>query len=585
MKKTIEKMVKKNIFPLFFLLGLCLVLLGSCSHIPKVSSPEEAAQVLQENVLPQISIKDQLVTDTTAQSYSVKSVQDPLPSLDKYPIYGPPDSISTENVYLEIFGSPDKSNPQKEDERWLIDVVDQFNAKNLKTSSGKLIQVGVRNIPSGIAQRMIEAKVVKPTAYTPSNELWIALLKSAGVQMDMVTPKLLPNQPGFILNQQAKQEIFGSQAVSFDQLLDGIVAGKLSVGYTNPYSSSSGLNLLYTIFWRGAGHQQSGQTITTLDLQSPKVNSLFQAFQKQVLVTGLTTLELKDIAIRDPKKLSVFVSEALTFNALKKIPEFANSTFIPFGVPHNNPLVKFKWTTPEQQEGLELFAKFAQSDPMQNLAPRMPPEVAQYLAQKQVPPIPSGEVLSLGQTFWKTQKDAGKTVYLMTVIDTSGSMSGGPLEAVKNGLRVASQQINPGNYVGLVSYGDQPINLVKLAPFDNLQHKRFLAGIDGLEADGATAMYDGVMVGLSELLQQRKTNPNGKFYLLLLTDGQTNQGFNFEQVKEIIEYSGVRVYPIAYGEVNEAELNAIAALRESTVKKGTPENVQELLKGLFQVNL
>ncbi len=268
--------------------------------------------------MPQISIKDQLVTDTTAQSYSIKSVQDPLPSLDKYPIYGPPDSISAENVYLEIFGSPDKSNPQKEDERWLIDVVDQFNAKNLKTSSGKLIQVGVRNIPSGIAQRMIEAKVVKPTAYTPSNELWIALLKNAGVQMDMVTPKLLPNQPGFILNQQAKQEIFGSQAVTFDRLLDAIVAGKLSVGYTNPYSSSSGLNLLYTIFWRGAGHQQSGQTLTTLDLQSPKVNSLFQAFQKQVLVTGLTTLELKDISIRDPKKLSVFVSEGLTFNSLKK---------------------------------------------------------------------------------------------------------------------------------------------------------------------------------------------------------------------------------------------------------------------------
>ncbi len=208
MKKTMEKMIKKNIFPFFSLLGLCLVLLGSCSDIPKVSSLEEAAQVLQKNVLPQISIKDQLVTDTTAQSYSIKSVQDPLPSLDKYPIYGPPDSISAENVYLEIFGSPDKSNPQKEDERWLIDVVDQFNAKNLKTSSGKLIQVGVRNIPSGIAQRMIEAKVVKPTAYTPSNELWIALLKNAGVQMDMVTPKLLPNQPGFILNQQAKQEIF-----------------------------------------------------------------------------------------------------------------------------------------------------------------------------------------------------------------------------------------------------------------------------------------------------------------------------------------------------------------------------------------
>ncbi|WP_417040790.1 VWA domain-containing protein [Cylindrospermopsis raciborskii] len=575
--------MKKAIFTLFFLLGLCLVLLGSCSGIPKISSFDQAVEVLQGNVLPRISVKDQLVTDATAQSYSVKSVQEPLPSLDKYPIYGPPKT--TENVYLEIFGSPDKANPQKEDERWLIDVTDQFNAKNFKTSSGKLIQVGVRNIPSGIAQRMLESKVVQPTAYTPSNELWIAMLKNAGVEVDMVTPKLLPNQPGFILNQQSKQEIFGSQTVTLDQLLDAIVAGKLSVGYTNPYTSSSGLNLLYTIFWRGAGHQQDGQPLTTLDLQSPKVNSLFQAFQKQVLVTGLTTLELKDIAIRDPKKLSVFVSEGLTFNALKKIPEFANSIFIPFGVPHNNPLVKFKWTTPEQQQGLEQFAKFAQSDTMQNLAPQMPPEVAQYLAQKQVPPVPSGKVLSLGQTFWKTQKDTGKTVYLMAVIDTSGSMYGGPLNAVKDGLRIASQQINPGNYVGLVTYGDQPVNLVKLAPFDDLQHKRFLAAIDNLKADGATAMYDGMMVALSELVQQKKTNPNGKFYLLLLTDGQTNQGFNFEEVKEIIQYSGVRVYPIAYGEVNEAELNAIAALRESTVKKGTPENVQELLKGLFQVNL
>jgi Ca-activated chloride channel family protein len=70
-----------------------------------------------------------------------------------------------------------------------------------------------------------------------------------------------------------------------------------------------------------------------------------------------------------------------------------------------------------------------------------------------------------------------------------------------------------------------------------------------------------------------------------LTDGQTNRGFNFDQIKNIIEYSGVRVYPIAYGDVNQEELNAIAALRESTVKTGTPENVQELLKGLFQVNL
>ena len=73
--------------------------------------------------------------------------------------------------------------------------------------------------------------------------------------------------------------------------------------------------------------------------------------------------------------------------------------------------------------------------------------------------------------------------------------------------------------------------------------------------------------------------------MLVLTDGQTNEGLVFNQVQDVLKYSGVRIYPIAYGNVNQQELSAIAAIRESTVKTGTPENVQELLKDLFQTNL
>jgi Ca-activated chloride channel family protein len=164
-------------------------------------------------------------------------------------------------------------------------------------------------------------------------------------------------------------------------------------------------------------------------------------------------------------------------------------------------------------------------------------------------------------------------------------MDGEPLNAVKEGLKIASKEINKGNYIGLVTYGDTPNELVPLGPFDELQHKRFLAGIDSLRADGATAMYDGVMVALSKLMEQKKANPDGRFYLLLLTDGAVNVGFNFKDISSIIEHSGVRVYPIAYGEVNEEELQSIAALKESTVKKGNPENVKDLLKELFQTNL
>jgi Ca-activated chloride channel family protein len=93
------------------------------------------------------------------------------------------------------------------------------------------------------------------------------------------------------------------------------------------------------------------------------------------------------------------------------------------------------------------------------------------------------------------------------------------------------------------------------------------------------------MVALGQLLEKRASDPNGRYYVLLLTDGEANEGLVFDQVKQVLEQSDIRIYPIAYGQVNRAELDAIASLRESTVQEGTPENVQSLLKGLFHTNL
>ncbi|MEA5535238.1 vWA domain-containing protein [Crocosphaera sp. XPORK-15E] len=573
-------------FRAWFLVGICLTLLWGClAGVPKADSFDSAYESLQNKVIPKISTQNNIVPDELALRYAIDNTTEPLPPIDKYPIYGAQPTQDPNIIYLEIFGSPEKANAQKEDERWFVDVIEKFNQQKNKTSSGKIIQVGVRNIPSGIGQQMIAAKVVKPAGYTPSHDLWIQMLKGQGIQPVYINKALLPSNPGIVLNDQVKQELFGNKEVTFDDILDAILAEKITIGYTNPYASSTGLNLLYTIFWRAAGHDKDGKPLTIADLQSSQVNSIFTGFQKQVLLTALTTIDLKEIFLRDPKKLPAFAIDDLSYHTLKQLPEFAKTSYIPFGVPHNSPLVGFSWNTPEQEEGLKKLAQFATSETMQKLAPPQSKEVTEYLQKNKFPPLPSGEVLTRGQAFWKQQKDAGKTVYLMAVIDTSGSMEGEPLNAVKEGLKIASKEINAGNYIGLVTYGDTPNELVPLAPFDELQHKRFLAAIDNLRADGATAMYDGVMVALSKLMEQKKANPDGRFYLLLLTDGAVNTGFNFNDISSIIEYSGVRVYPIAYGEVNEQELQSIAALRESTVKKGNPENVKDLLKELFQTNL
>lgn len=593
MKKTLRMKPRKTPqikqFIALLAVGIVLAFLGYSIHLWsahswQVQSPEQTYQVLQEEILPGIRVDRKEIPDQLAARYSTKQIEEPLPTLESFPLYGAQPNQDPNVVYLEIFSSAEKANALKQDERWLVDVADAFNAKKLTTSNGQTIQVGIRNISSGEAARMIAAKAVKPTGYTPQGSLWLEILKQDGISLQPVADQLLPNYTGLAIQAEIYQQLTAKGQISFDQLIDTILAGKVSVGYPNPYTSASSLNLLYTLLWRAAGHQQDHQPLTLADLQSPQVKSIFDAFQQQVLVTTRTSGDLKEIFIRDPHKLQAFTLDYLSYVELKRLPGFTQTGFIPFGVPQSSPLVGFEWNTPIQQEALKRFSEFATSPPMQQLT-QVDAASMTYLRQTDLPPTPSGEVLKAAQSFWKLQKDGGHTAYLMMVIDTSGSMQGNRIHAVQAGLRTASKEINRGNYVGLMTFSDYTRYLVPIAPFDTLQYQRILAATEMLRADGQTAMYDALMAGLAELLAQRQRDPDGRFYLILLSDGEANKGMQFKQAEQILTNSGVRIYPIAYGDVNQQELQTIAALRESTVQVGNPQNVQQMLKELLQTSL
>ncbi len=569
----------KSLIPI---LGLSLIL-GACAA--PIDSFDSAQTALDQAILPRINLQEAYVADAVATRYAVEDIVEPLPDLESFPLYAAQPTQDPNTVTLEIFSSSEKANVGKANERWLVDVAEQFNEQNITVTSGEQIQVAIRKIASGTAARLLSAQVAQPAGYSPSNDLWVQMIESAGVETIPMIDQLVPNTAGWVVQDQVYQTLVAEGDVSFEALLDQILSGQVAVGYPNPYSSSTSLNLLYTLFWDAAGHQTLADQLTLTDLQSPQVNSVFNAFQQQVLITTHTTLDLQEIFIRDPDELQAFPLEYQNYQTLITLPGFEDVKFIPFGIPHHNPLVGFGWNTPTTQEALTLFGEFATSPLMQQLGTEQGFIETPYLEQTNYPPIPEGEVLTAAQTYWKGQKDAGRTVYMMIVIDVSGSMEGLPLKAVQEGLRIASREINSGNHVGLIAFNANPTYLLPLAPFDMLQHQRLLAAIDNLRADGGTAMYDGMMVALADLMQQAATDPNGRYYLLVLSDGQTNEGFAFDQIQQILEYSNIRVYPIAYGDVNMAEMEAIAALRESTVQVGTPENVQSLLKGLLQTNL
>ncbi|MGD1908733.1 MAG: VWA domain-containing protein [Leptolyngbyaceae cyanobacterium] len=574
---------------LSFLLGMILalmpVVLSSCLEgVTPVDSLESAQAALENRVLPNIDIGVETVSDAVASRYAIDQIQEPLPNIEDFPLYAATPQTGSNEVYLELYSSSEKANIDRQNERWLVEVAEAFNQRNETLPSGQVIRIGVRKIASGTAARLLGAGAVKPTGYSPSNDLWVSMIQSQGVEVTPVSPQLVPNTAGWVVPAEVYQQLEAAGPVTFDALLNAIAQDQITVAYPNPYKSSTALNLLYTLYWRAASHHEQGGNLTIPELQTPQVKSVFEQFQSQVLITTPTTLELQELFLRDQSKLQAFPLEYQNYLALRQVPGFETTEFIPFGIPHNNPLVGFAWNTPEQAAALEQFAAFARSPEMIQLAQTQGFVETDYF-QAAHPPIPDGEVLLAAQSSWKLNKDSGNTVYLEMVIDTSGSMEGEPIQALKEGLRIASQEINRGNQVGLVTFADRPVRHLPLAPFDEPQHQRFLAAVDQLQANGKTAMYDGVMVGLADLLGKRASDPNGRFYLLLLTDGDVNRGHRFSEIEGIMTYSEVRFYPIAYGDVDEAELEAIASLRESTVKQGNPENVRTLFKDLFQVNL
>ncbi|MEO1402911.1 MAG: VWA domain-containing protein [Cyanobacteria bacterium J06635_1] len=578
--------MKKIRFKIWLAVGLCLSLLWACSTAATIHSFDGADRYLREQLLPNIRIEEQLVTDTEAYNVVLPPPTETVPDPTTYPLSGAEPTDDPNVVYVEVYSSAEKANAAREDERWLVDVADKFNQQQQRLPSGQVIQVGVRNIPSGLGAQILAAGKGKPAGYTPAHALWLELLKADGIQMEVLSPALVSSHAIFALRPEIYDQLAEGGDVTFDRVMDAILTGEIQVGYSNPYIASSALNFLYTMFWRAAGHDQDGKPLTLEDLDSPAISSVFSAFQKQVSLITPTYLDLKQIWLRDPQAFQAIVMAHQSYEALIEKPGFGEFAYVPFGVPETSPLVSFDWTTGPEKAALEKFAAFATSDAMQQLAEQQNYERTDYLKQGDFPPIPSGDVLKAAQAFWKQRKDGGNTVYMELVVDTSGSMADdNRLTAVQEALRLASQQINPANQVGLITFSDFPIRRIHLAPYSELEQKRLFRAIEQFRADGATALYDALAVGLTDLMAKQKTDPDGQYYLLLLTDGERTDGLGLGQLREVIRHSGVRVYPIAYGEVNHQELAALAEIREGTVYEGTPDKVQVLLKNLFQTNL
>jgi len=475
-------------------------------------------------------------------------MQDTLPDISKFPLVVDP-PVAAGEIAVEIFASVEKSGQGAEG--WIVEVANDFNRQALRLGNGQVAKVKIRAIASGEGYQFIASRKYLPDAYSPSNSLWITMLSARGISLHRITDRLLGNTAGIVMKQRVHktlQEKYGTVGVR--QVIDAVTQGSIAMGYTDPFVSSTGLNFLVTVLATFADGDSAR-------LLADDVVSAFTAFQRGVPFVALTTPQMRDSVQRDGS-LDAFVMERAIF---AKAPVFQSGyVFIPFGIRHDGPLYVIGAPSAEKREVLQQFAQFASQPPAQKLAAEYGfNQLADYTPVFQTP---SGELLREAQQVWKRKKDAGRPIVAVFVGDVSGSMNGVPLRNLKRALLAGSQFITPENAIGLVVFNQEVRQLLPISQFTLNHRALFTAAVQDMSAGGGTAMYDGITIGLKMLVAAKVKQPDCKPLLIVLTDGETNNGLSFEKVRAVITGLKIPIYTISYNAKLDV-LRQISAMNEA----------------------
>lgn len=490
------------------------------------------------------------------------AIGDSLPDISKFPI----SVTNTTDSFVEIFSSTEKSGTGNDG--WLNEVATDFNNANIEVN-GIPVSVKIRNIASGTATDYIRSGKYVPDAFTPSNELWGEMVKANGINMQLITNRLIGNVAGIVTNKTKYDELvekYGSLNVK--SITDAIANNELSMGYTDPFASSTGLNFLVTALG----------TFDSTDLLGEQAVQGFEKFQANVPFIASTTLQMRDAA--KTGKLDAFVLE---YQIYANAPELKGSyVFTPFGVRHDSPLYALGELPQEKLDIIKKFAEFVEQDKFQRLGEEKGFNgLNDY--HSEVNPV-DGSLLSSAQKLWKEKKNGNKPIAAVFVADVSGSMNGEALNRLKQSLLTGQKYLGKDNSIGFVSYSDNVTINLPIGKYDTNQQSMFVGAIDSLQANGGTATFDGIVVALKMLQDEMKINPEIKPLIFVLSDGETNEGHSLNDIRGLIETYKIPIYTIGYN-ANIKALESISSINEAANINADTDDVVYKIGNLLNVQM
>ena len=209
---------------------------------------------------------------------------------------------------------------------------------------------------------------------------------------------------------------------------------------------------------------------------------------------------------------------------------------------HSGNILAAPWVTAEQAEAAAQWLAYLREDPQQQafmaegfrpgtklpLGDTISPKYGLDPTQPRVTLDPDSINPATAYAISGAWGDVKKPGIAVFVADTTGSMSGKPIAAAKDGLTRAIDGMNPRNSVGLLSFADGIKARVEVAP---LLENKFALGraVEGMVATGGTALYDAVKAGI-EMADSAPGPEDAIRGVIVVTDGQANTGGGLDRV-------------------------------------------------------
>lgn len=365
---------------------------------------------------------------------------------------------------------------------------------------------------------------------------------------------------------------------SWAEIAQAASRGKLRYAMTSASGSNTGMSALFAVASASAGKSED---LTVEDVK-PELIKAFLSGQK---LTAGSSGWLAEAFIKAPAELDAMVNyEAVILRANERLAPADRLTLVyprDGMISADYPLMLLREERRADYAKLVATLKAPAFQGAALSAAFLRPANPEVQAAAALPQAPVAElsfpnrldvidaVLAAYQGQWR------KPATSIFVLDISGSMRGdGRIDAMREALKVlagAGENSATARYaafqqrerVVLIAFDDkvEPPQWVRFdGPLDAAR-RQVLDTAEALKPRGGTAIFSALDAAETLAAEERRNDPDRFISIVLLTDGENNRGMSFEDFRaRYAAQAPAPVFPIVFGEANQSQMQALAAL-------------------------